>query len=248
MRKFKLFIVNLAVCFLLPQLLLLGCSLIGFGIGAISDSSSRDGDAVPIVELRGLKERDGIAVVLQSGRRIEGDFISVREENAGIYRERYIAAVADLRAEGCVPLLDDSITFASRNAPWLKERGEFRGVDPGAMVVNQSGRRVVVSDLGELKADSSADVDLFFFSALVRERKLPFLTKSVLMKVKGDTTEVLVVDLVRVEVSEPRNAKFIGLAIGAAIDAVAIVLLTNSAEQSCNETAEESCHHSGSRK
>jgi hypothetical protein len=241
MRKLKLFIVNLAVCFLLPQLLLVGCSLIGFGIGAIEDSSSRDGGEVSITELRGMEIGSSITVFMRDSRRIEGDFLSVKEENADQYSKQYAAVLKDLGIEGHVPIPGDSVTFVYRSAPGSKQRGKFRGVDPGTMIVNQAGRRVFVSDLGELQADGGSQPDLSAFCGLVHERKLPFLTKNVLMKVKGDTTEVPFVDLVRVEVNEARNAKFVGLAMGAAIDAIVIIVLTKSVEESCHE----SCNNSG---
>lgn len=246
MAKIKQFIVNVAICFLLPQLLLAGCSLIGFGIGSISDSSSREGEEISMTELRGMRFGTGITVFMRDSRHIEGDYLGIKEEDAGEYSEFYMAAVTDLRAEGHVPCPGDSVTFAYRNTPWLKERGKFRGVDPGTMIVNQTGRRVFVSDLGLLKADSCADVDLPAFSALVRDRKLPLVTKSILLGVKKDTTELLAVDIVRVEMAGgARVGKFIGLGIGAAIDAIVIVAMTKSTEESCNTIARESCSGGG---
>ncbi len=242
MAKLKRFIDDATICFLLPQLLLAGCSLIGFGIGAISDSSSRAGEEMPLSELRGMKIGTGITVFMRDARQVEGDYLGIKEEDAGEYSEYYMAAVTDLQAEGRVPSPGDSVTFACRNTPRLKERGKFRGVDPGAMVVNQSGRRVFVSDLALLKADSCADIDLPAFSALVREEKLPLVTKSILLDVKKDTTELSAVDIVRIEITGgARVGKFIGLGIGAAIDAIVVVAMTNSINESCNQTARESC-------
>lgn len=239
MAKLKRFIVNATVCFLLPQLLLAGCSLIGFGLGAMSDSSNRAGEVIPFSELRMMRIGTGITVLMRDSRRIEGDYLGMKEQGVGEYSEYYDGAVTGLRAEGHVPSPGDSVTFALRNTPWLKERGKFRGVNPGAMVVNQSGRRVFVSDLNLLTDDSCANVDLSAFSALVREEKLPLVTKSILLEVTKDTTELPAVDIVQVEITGgARVGKFIGLGIGAAIDAIAIAAYT----QSCREDAKESCN------
>ena len=260
MAKLRKFIINAVVCFLLPQLLLAGCSLIGFGIGSLSDSSKKDGDAIPMADLREMTRGSDIAVVLWDGRRIEGEFISVREENPGTYREQYMAAVAQLHMEGCLPRPGDSITVANRRNPLVQQKFQFRGVDPDQMVVNHTGRRAFLSDIGVLKADSASQVDLSVFSSLVHEHKLPFVTRSILLDVREatsrfqergrsmtDTTEVLLADIVRVENIEPRDGKYIGLAVGAVLDAIAIIAFESSVE-SCNEQNRESCHRSAAHR
>jgi hypothetical protein len=92
------------------------------------------------------------------------------------------------------------------------------------MVLDDSSRVILLSDLTVLQVDSGAQVDLFAFRDLVYQRRLPMLTKSILLEVDGRTMEVPVVQLSCVEVLDKggKAAKWIGLAVGAALDVAAI--------------------------
>ncbi len=240
MKRFRVFLVRAAICFVLPQVVLGGCSLIGFGIGAIIDSSGPEGEIL-LAELDGLRTGTEIAVTTRDSRRTTGYFIGFAEEDPVRYREKYAAALRESGGEGTVPLPGDNITFAYRDSPGSQEEGVFRGIDVNTMVVNQPGRRVFVSDLGMLAFGDSSQADVHHFRSLVHERKLPLLRRGILVKVNGDSTEVPVTDVTRVEaVGGSHNAKWIGLAIGAVVDGIVTIVAVNSLEESCREN---DCYH-----
>jgi hypothetical protein len=237
MERLKVFLVRAAICFLLPQLLLGGCTLIGFGIGALMDSSSPKGGEVSIKVLDDLEAGTTIAVTLRDSRRIEGDYVSIREEDSVRYAEEFVNALVEWGGQGRVPLPGNRVMFAYWNARGLKEGGRFRGVDMGTMVVDQPSRRAPVSDLGMLVFNDSSQADLHVFSSLVSDRRLPWLRKGILLKINGEATEVPMVDVVRVEVvGGDRNAKWFGLAAGALVDGVVAIILVHSTAESCEKS------------
>ena len=234
MEKTRQFILRVGICFVLPQMLLAGCSLIGLGIGAIVDGSSRGGEELSILTLRETRRGTSIAVTMRDGQHVEGDYMYLKDETPGRYKERYASAVREIVEGQTLPVPGDSVEFSYRDTPGPLERGEFRGVDPGTMVLGN--RRVLVSDIGILQVGDSARVNLWRFGNVVRERRLPFLLSNLVMTVGRDTAELPVVDVVRVEINESRNAKWIGLGIGAAVDAVVGIILLESMRESCENS------------
>lgn len=237
MDQFKVFMFRVAICFLLPQLLLGGCTLVGFGIGALMDSSSPKGGEVSLAGLDGVQAGATIAITLRDSRRIEGDYMSTRETDSVLYMAQFVSALSEFGGQGHVPLPGNRVTFAYWNTPGSKEQGRFRGVDAGIMVVDQPVRRVLVSDLGVLVFNDSSQTDLRVFSSLVSDGKLPLLTKGILLRINGEATEVPMVDVARVEaVGGARNARWIGLAAGAVVDGIVTILLVNSTAESCEKS------------
>ena len=227
MEQFRVFLVRVAICFLLPQLLLGGCSLIGYGIGTLADGdplfgrSGSKGVEVSILSLREVKVGTSIAIALRDSRLIEGDYISIKEEDSDRYTEQYLAALGEFSGERRVPVPSDSITFGCRNTLGLLVRDQFKGVDLDCIAVGPQGRRVLVSDLDLLRINDRSQDGLPAFIPLVYNRTLPSLSRGIVVELDGRITEVLVADVVRVEVlRRPGIGKWIGLGVGAVIDVI----------------------------
>jgi len=241
---------------LVPPILFTGCTLIGFGIGAISDGSKKGGEGVSgLAELRTFELGTGIVLITGAGTKIEGDFLGFQELSRKEYDRLYLAALETLRVGQSLPRPGDTISFNHYAAAGRRVRGLFRGVDPGYLVLWQNRGGYSLSALRNLEGDGARPLDSFALQTLSDEGRLPYLTTGILVDRGKDTTEVPVEDIVRIESDSGGNGKLIGALVGAGIDAIVIIAVNasmNETAQSCNKSwgwnnGSSGCH-SASRK
>lgn len=239
MKPCQRFFLQCSISFLVPPLLFTGCSLIGFGIGALSDSGRKGGESVAgISELRGFERGKGIVLITHSGSRIEGDFLGTDELNRRDYDHLYLAAIETLAVRDRLPFPADTISFAHYDAPGRKVRGLFRGVNPGSIVLWQNRGEYSLAGMRNLAGDSARPLDLFALRALDDEGRLPYLTDGVLVGRSHDTISVPVDDIARIEQDAGGSGKLTGFAIGAAVDVIVLIVAASSAE-SCHDDHEK---------
>jgi hypothetical protein len=241
MKPYRRHILNTAICFLLPQGLFFGCSLIGLGIGTISDNASnRNAGDISLMSIRKLEPGTTLTVITRDSRRLEGDYAGSRETPQEPYQAQYEQALVKLGMKDHFPLPGDTITFGTYFKPETKLRGIFMGVDPGVAVVSRAGQRVAFLELAWMHSPTGADIDLEAFQTLVSDRQLPSVTQGILLCTDSDTTEILLSDVIRVEKEASHNGKLIGFGIGAVIDIAVIVGMSQAhheSEESCNRTS-----------
>lgn len=245
MKSYRRHILNAGICLLLPQGLFFGCSLIGLGIGAISDgSSNRSSGDISLLSVRKLEPGSTLSVITRDSRRIEGDFIGVREVLPDQYRVQYAEALEKLGAKEQFPSPGDTIRFSPYSNPAANLRGIFMGVDPGAVVVSRAGQRVGFLELAGMRSSAGAEVDLQALEAHVSSLRIPFVTRGLLLSTETDTTEILFSDIIRIEKERSHNGKLIGFGIGAAIDITVLILSSQEHHHdSCNRTSnQQSCN------
>jgi len=240
MKTCQRFLLQCAISFLVPPLLFAGCSLIGLGIGALSDAGKKGGAEVSgLSELRTFELGTGIVLVTHEGTRIEGDFVGIQESKWREYRQAYLAAIETLKVRDQLPVPGDTITF--NRLAGAKVRGAFRGVDPGVLLLWQKSGVYPLAAIRNLQGDSARPLDVFALHVLTEGGRLPYCARGVLVGRRNDTTEVPVEDILRIEKDAGGNAKLTGFLVGAVIDAVVVIAVAAS----CNETARqntESCN------
>jgi hypothetical protein len=241
MKTYERFLVQCAISFLMPPILFTGCSLIGFTVGAISDSGKKGGGEISgIAELRHLQEGTGIVLITRDGTRIDGDFLAIHQLNRQEYDRLYLAAIETLEVRDRLPLPGDTLTFEYFEAPGKKMRGLFRGVDPGLLLLWQRAQQFSMTGVRNLRGDSARPLDLFALHALSQDGRLPHISTGVLVDRGKDTTEVPVEEIVRIEKDAGGNGKLTGFVVGAVIDAVVLIVISaqeHEREESCNRAA-----------
>jgi hypothetical protein len=245
MKSYRRHILNAAICLVLPQGLFLGCSLIGLGIGAISDgSSNRYSGDVSLVNVRKLEPGSTLTIITRDSKRIEGDYVGVRETLPDQYRAHYREALETLGMKDQFPFPGDTIRFAEYSSPATNLRGIFMGVDPSAVVVSRAGLRVGFFELAALRSSDGAEIDLQALEALVSNHQLPFVTRGILVSTDTDTIEVPFSDIIRIDKDRSQNGKLIGFGIGAAIDITILILASQEHnDNSCGRpTNQQSCN------
>lgn len=250
MKPCQRFLLQCAVSFLVPPILFNGCSLIGLGIGAMSDGSRKGGEAVSgLAELRGLAKGTGIVLITHGGSKIEGDFFGMDELNRRDYDRLYLAAIETLEVRDRLPRPADTISFAHYGAPGGRVRGQFRGLNPGSIVLWWSGGEYSLTGLRNLDGDSARPLDLVALRALADEGLLPYITTGILVRRSDDTISVPVEDIARIEQDRGGSGKLTGFLVGAAIDAVVLIVYiveVNKTEREISESCSKSVTSCGS--
>ena len=236
MKPSQRFLLQCGISFLVPPVLLTGCSLVGMGIGALADSGRKGGEALGgIAELRKLRPETGIVLIVRDGARIEGDYLGIGEMNRRDYDREYLAAIDTLDASG-LPMPADTISFEYYDAPGKRVRGLFRGVDPGTLVLWNGGYSMTA--ITDIRANTSRPVDVVALHEFAERGWLPYVTRTVVVGRGKDTLRVPVDEIVRFEQDSGGSAMLTGFLVGAVIDAIVIISMAHEsreASDSCNK-------------
>jgi hypothetical protein len=243
MKTYQRFLVQGAISFLIPPILFAGCSLIGLGIGAISDAQRKGGAGVSgLAELRTFERGTGIVLITIDGSRVDGDFVGIHDLNRQEYDRAYLAAIETLKVRDQLPLPADTISFEYFDAPGKRIRGLFRGVDAGLLFLWRSSGGYSLSGIKNLQGNSGQPLDLFALHVLEQEGRLPGIARGVWVELKRDTVEVPVGEIVRIERDAGGNGKLTGFLVGAAIDA--LVITVTAVECNKERESQEACNKS----
>ena len=135
-----------------------------------------------------------------------------------------------------MPLPGDSIDFSSVNNVKVVRRSVFVGVDPGSLVLSDARVRFPLYETGFLRVVGGPVVNLSELEAALADRRLPTVTSLAVVQVGEDYVELPVSQIGRIRNNEARNAKFTGLAIGLATDALVFVVLAHAFEHEASES------------
>ena len=90
----------LTIAFVLPYLQLLGCSLVGLGIGAMSDASKPDSRSFSLDAIDSVEVGSDIILVKRDRSTIEGVYGGVRQHTVDRYIRVYNLRLAGSDHEG----------------------------------------------------------------------------------------------------------------------------------------------------
>lgn len=235
----KRLLLNACIGLFLPQMMFTGCTLIGFAIGAISDGSHvPSGTIVSFNDVRKIEPGTQIRVTRVDSLVVEGEFVGTKEMNANQYILLYRQAVDQAGDSAHLPMPRENIKYALRMEPERLHESQFLGVDPGVLILSRAGLRVPVIDVLTLKGDRFGEVDMSALRSLVAERRLPYLTLGLLVKLSSDTAEVPYSSILHVAVTNKSHGALTGALVGLSADLLVLIIAANNEHESC---AESSC-------
>ncbi len=213
-----------------------GCfTLIGAGIGSIDDGSKPDRfHTGPGWQVEKLKPGTPVVLSLPDSVRMNGKYLGVEQQSAGVYAQRYTAERA--QPEGAaLPPLGDTITLVRSSGK--QETFAFQGFDyePGSvpdkpkllMVVKRNGHpelKTVKLEKAKQLVDSkgmaltAGDLNRRFL-----EGQLPLLSSLVLVA-QQDTVRIATDQVVSMTTPVKKRGARIGAQIGGSIDAAILVV------------------------
>ncbi|UCD05385.1 MAG: hypothetical protein JSV98_09750, partial [candidate division WOR-3 bacterium] len=223
--KMKFIVYGLSVFVIIAAILhFSGCSYIGYSIGKRIDDSRPDSIAIPGWELETIKEGTQIDIILSNGTIVSGEYAGFGSESADEYAVRFKERREALSEEVVLPNLGDSIILSMDNAK--EYTVAFAGFGRDSIIIQSlvsTVREEVALSIVERITDTKGNtLESAVIRALILENKIPYRT-TVLIKEGAKITSVALDMVKQVQIQFEKNAKKIGLLIGAVIDVAIIV-------------------------
>jgi len=123
---------TLIIAFVLPYLQFLGCSLIGLGLGAISDSDEADDYRIARAAIDSVETGSTVTIIKRDGTTVKGDYSGVRKRPAKMYSKGYNLALTESDYDGYLPKLGEAAAIVT---PQSSFEGLYLGVDRNFVIV-----------------------------------------------------------------------------------------------------------------
>jgi hypothetical protein len=244
MQYRALFVFGLLVALVLS---ISNCSVIGLGIGAISDSRKPDTLAISGCEIKTIKPGTKIKVVVHEGEPVRGGFVSLDAVSPDEYVQIYSRFREENRVTFPMPTLGDSVDITLKDG--LQGWRRFAGFDydyvskklkhkelpispatNSAIIVNRwadtTSGKVLVSQVQNVIDVHGNAIKGEILEELASEGELPFMS-ALLLKNPDGTQQVAMNSVAQIELKNKKNDKWQFLAIGAIIDVFLFLMIYN---------------------
>ena len=201
-----------------------GCSVIGFGIGAVGDASTPKSKNVPISQIGELKTNDKIKLVLKNGSHIQGKYAGRAFIEVESYSEKYEKSLNQLRGRIVLPQIGDSVKFelVSRFTNRYVIR-KFLGFDHRRILVQHNhndGTSWVAMENFKTMSDFKGNMLLKeAIINLIENGEVPCFSK-IIVKDKQTVHEIWIEDISQIRILQVRGYKWVGLGVGVVIDVI----------------------------
>jgi hypothetical protein len=223
-----------------------GCSLVGLGIGSSIDKTKPDTILIPDSKIEKIRPGTHVKLLLDNGEEITGEYLGLDFISAEEYAGRYSLFREQKQSEILLPQLGENITIKLQSG--IQGEREFWGFDypmglsasvPNlsqhlsiskyAMVTRSIGDTatgiVLLADIAHIKYINGNTVDGSELIKLSSQVEIPILTAISLKNSVGKKHIALDKVSQIKEVPKKTYYKWIGLGLGAAIDAYAIFVI-----------------------
>ena len=227
------------------SVLLSGCSAVGLGVGAAIDKAQSDRKVVEGWKVGTIKPGRWATVCLSDGSQVAGIFENLADLPEAEYADTYSRMRAEQADAVALPAIGDTLVIAYRKGRAAKY--EFRGFGyrytrsagivslkkkkfPAARYQYLSAHSIAESKLEEFYLDDLQQttarngnvVEGFQIRKLANEGKIP-LKSAIALRTPGGKNFISIERIRTLQVSRKKNAKWIGLALGLAVDVVCVI-------------------------
>jgi hypothetical protein len=137
MSNLRQAITRTSICMLLPQVLFVGCTVVGAVIG--SSLSSDSPTNFSFLKSGAVTLGTKLLVIKKDSTEVRGRFVGVLTADEASFTERYLVAAGDLKYIRVLPLPGDSLVFTYGVTDGrLIGRGRFRSLVPGTLVLSRA--------------------------------------------------------------------------------------------------------------
>jgi len=214
---------------LLPLLFLVfsssGCSLIGFAVGAAHDNSSQP--AYEHKDMAELGSGDKIRILRRKSAAIEGIYKRLEPLDSSTYAARYAEFLNRIPTTINPPNYGDTLFSTSEDKGNLYVfRGyNTRGWDIEKLPTHARGT-IISRSFSLLKRQDGIPIDYDALQQMAAKGLLP-LNESIVVDSTEVELKIPLNDVTYVGKLKPRNEKWIGLAAGLGVDALAIAVIVS---------------------
>lgn len=220
-----------------------GCSVIGLGIGAVSDSRKPDSLMIPGYQIPTIKPGTEMSVVLVEGEPVRGAFVSLNSVSADTYAQEYTRCREVNRVDVPLPALGERVGIALKSGvsgerelvgfdyKYLAKKSERKdvpeaiGCTPSMVVRQESDTSLGTVFLSEVNQVKNADGNVIKGGTLERiatSGQLPFLSSLTIVD-SISQKHIPMEKVIRIELKNKKHDKWKALVAGAIIDTIAIL-------------------------
>jgi hypothetical protein len=215
-----------------------GCSLIGFGIGAATDST-HPGDQLLVPEqLNNLEKDASVFIRMKDSTLLKGSFLAVAHLNDSLTVEKYKAEFEQWQFRPCedslhLPLFGSTVHVLQEGQGIPRHfAGRFEGFDPGVVRLLPNRHKTVIP----LRLDRIAEVTDILGNVIATRDDLlaavqqgaplssQFPCKIGIIREFEEEIEIPGDEITQVCLAAEGTAKWTGLAIGIGIDVVVVAI------------------------
>jgi hypothetical protein len=204
-----------------------GCTAIGFGVGAAIDSSKPDYVTIPGWRAASIKRGKDIKLTKNNGEELKGEYLGLDTVAVSQYAQWYNESREKCQRDVLLPGLGDTISFTVLTR--AKEyKGEFLGFDNQYILVRlvviggMVNEKIDMNNLERITDKNGNLIEVRKLKDLSLEGKIP-VASTMTVKTNVDTIRVPIAAVSQIKIPNEKNAKWVGLGIGALVD-VAIVV------------------------
>ncbi|MCI0494555.1 hypothetical protein L0Z72_06075, partial [candidate division KSB1 bacterium] len=202
------------------------CSVIGLGIGSISDASQTDQTDISVSQLKTMASGISIIIKLKDTNQLSGKFVGSEMIPVEEYAKLYSQACEAIKEIAYLPALGDSFNLLSN------ETASFLGFDFDRMLFKGKKGNIIggsITNIDTLTDSNGNMIDIEIAKKLIAEGKIP-LVSAIHIKDATETKQIRLDRIETIQIPTRKNGKLTGFLIGAIID-VLIILSISSAFQ-----------------
>lgn len=224
-------LISLLIC--CSSLQYVGCSVIGFAIGASVDANSPESDSISVRQLPGLELRAKVKVIGKDVT-VSGEYIGLEEIPIEEYRSSYRTWQAQERSGLFIPSLGDTIIITP-----VRDNGGVRQIEGQLIGFRQQFLRLkikrssdtaayegdmLISFIKDLSDGKGNMIEGKAIQAMMTANDIPLMSKMVIEQVEtpAQTVRIPLDKIERIEKKVSQNAALTGFLVGAAIDVVVV--------------------------
>ena len=204
--------------------LLNSCSLIGFGIGAAVDSKTPKTSNIYKNQIDTLEIGNKVEIILFDGKKKYGKFGGIVEVYDQNFHREYNIIKNSLASQVNMPNVNDTLLIFLSNEKNVGKLGLFKGFESGRLwykhFYSNEYSDIELARIDNFIINYEYNVDSVQINDLIVKQTFPNF-----MHLKIDThnktsENLPLVAVSKIQITNKRNAKFIGLGVGLAIDVI----------------------------
>lgn len=234
-KKFTLSLAGSLVALML--ITSMGCSLLGLGIGAISDASKPKQTTLLGMAAETVNPGAAVELTLKDGSRRNGKFVGIKHVPVENYEQAYNRSREQRPAGVLLPALGDRITVVTRPSaakePEKFWQVDFHGFDHDVVRMNtkvgKERQGWALSSVSKIIDPQNNEISGETITKLLATGQIPVLAVPVVaVQEAKELTQTAVDQIQQIQITNKRNGKLTGFLVGAGIDVVVLAITAAS--------------------
>jgi hypothetical protein len=220
-------------CYFLSQFM--GCTVIGFGLGAASDSGKTDYQCCTVKELSEKQKGSVIKVIKKNGEELQGKLIGLEKRDEKEYLEDYNQIKKRGINEDSLPALGETLILLISAGKEINCR--LVGFDYDGIIVTEEGSNVYSK--GRFQSLKEAEIidgegnkiEVPGLERMIETGKIPVLS---VLKIQTASGEINInpVEISVILMVNKKDGKIKGLVLGAIVDCALLIIINTNLNNS----------------